>query len=250
MAQLIKEERFSDLEAMIAQFQALALRLRYSSIPVVAALRGRALGGGCELMMHCDAVVAAFESYPGLVEAGVGVIPAGGGCKEMAQRAFARAQYGDLMEWVQAYFKQIATASVAGSAQEAQSFAYLAETTDIVMNAHEVLYVALKKVSFLADSNYHPPIPKPFKVAGRAGHARLKTGLVNWLEGKFISEHDYFLANQLAEVMTGGDVDSGEYVNETWMLKLEREAFVRLCSTKKTQERIQYLLETGKPLRN
>lgn len=250
VASLIKAEDWGGLDAMIAQFQHVAMRLKYSPVPVVAALRGRALGGGCELMMHCDAVVAAFESYPGLVEAGVGVIPAGGGCKELAMRAAARASHSELMAFLQPLYEQVATAKVAGSAPEAQAMAYLRATDQWVMHSEEVLCTALAKVNYLLAANYKPPIPHRFPVAGREGKARFQVGLVNWLAGGFISEHDYFLANQLAEVITGGDVNEGTLVDEQWLLSLERKAFISLAKTEKTQARIAYLLETGKPLRN
>ncbi len=250
VAQLIQANNMKALDTMVAQFQQVAMRLKYSSIPTVAALRGRALGGGCELMMQCDTVVAAFESYPGLVEVGVGLIPAGGGCKEMAMRAAAKATSNDLMTHIRPYFEQIATAVVAGSAPEAQQRGYLKVTDTWVMHTREVLYAALARVNAMLAANYAPPMPTRFKVAGREGHAQLQVGLVNWLEGGFISQHDYFLANQLASVMCGGDIDPGNYVDEAWMLKLEREAFITLASTPLTQARIAYLLETGKPLRN
>jgi 3-hydroxyacyl-CoA dehydrogenase len=247
---LIQQKKLNALEQMIAQFQHLAMRLKYSFIPTIAALRGRALGGGCELMMHCAAVVAAFESYPGLVELGVGVIPAGGGCKEMALRASAQAKHGDLMTFIQPYFQQIATAQIAGSATEAFEMAYLKTSDTVVMHADEVLFAAMAKVKAMQAANYLPPIKSVFKVAGIEGHARLQSGLVNWLEGGFISKHDYFLANELAKVMCGGNLNQGTLVDETWMLQLEREAFIKLAETPLTQARIISLLETGKPLRN
>lgn len=250
VSKLIQENKMQDLEAMIAQFQQVAMRLKYSAIPTVAALRGRALGGGCELMMHCDAVVSAFESYPGLVEVGVGVIPAGGGCKEMAMRAAAHAQQADLMTYIQAYFQQIATAQVALSAPDAIQMGYLRSTDIFVMHADEVLYAALAKVLAMQAANYLPPLQKKFKIAGIEGHARLQSGLVNWLEGGFISQHDYFLANELATVLCGGTLNQGTLVDEEWVLKLEREAFIKLAATPLTQARISHLLETGKPLRN
>lgn len=227
------------------------LRLKYSSIPTVAALRGRALGGGCELMMHCDSIVAAFESYPGLVEAGVGVIPAGGGCKELAMRSAHHAQQADLLTFILPVFQQIATAKVAASAVEARNMGYLRAADSILMHADEVLYASLEKIKAMRAANYLPPMKKQrFKVAGIEGHARLQSGLVNWLEGGFISQHDYFLANELAKVLCGGDVNHGTLVDEQWMLKLEREAFIKLANTSLTQARISHLLETGKPLRN
>lgn len=246
---LIQENKMRALEEMIAQFQQLVLRLKYSSIPTVAALRGRALGGGCELMMHCGAVVAAFESYPGLVESGVGVIPAGGGCTEMAMRA-AELPHTDLMTVIQSYFQQMAMAQVATSAADARQMGYLRNTDNYVMHANEVLYAALAQVKLMHAENYLPPLRKQFQVAGIEGQARLQAGLVNWLEGGFISQHDYFLASELAKVLCGGNLNQGALVDEAWMLKLEREAFITLASTSLTQERISHVLETGKPLRN
>ncbi|RUR14677.1 3-hydroxyacyl-CoA dehydrogenase/enoyl-CoA hydratase family protein [Legionella septentrionalis] len=247
---LLQANKLQALDEMIAQFQCLAMRIKYSPIPVVAALRGRALGGGCELVMHCAATVAAFESYPGLVEVGAGLIPAGGGCKEMALRAAEEAKEADLFVFLKPYFEQIATGFVAGSATEAAERGYLKPQDVWVMNTNEVLYAALARVKYMQAVNYSPPLPVKFKVAGREGHARLQIGLVNWLEGGFISQHDYFLANHLARVLCGGDLNQGEQVDEAWMLKLEREAFIALAETSLTQARIKYLLETGKPLRN
>uniref|UniRef100_UPI000592E1F4 enoyl-CoA hydratase/isomerase family protein n=1 Tax=Legionella tunisiensis TaxID=1034944 RepID=UPI000592E1F4 len=224
--------------------------LKYCAIPTLAALRGRALGGGCELMMHCDAVVASFEAYPGLVEVGVGLIPAGGGCKEMVMRAAAKAQEADLMRFLQPYFQQIATAVVAGSAPEAKQCGYLREKDSWVMHHNEVLFAALAHIQAMQAANYQPPLKARFKVAGREGHARLQAGLVNWLEGNFISQHDYFIVNQLAYVLCGGDVNEGELVDEAWLLHLEKQAFMTLAATALSQDRISHLLETGKPLRN
>lgn len=250
VAALIQANKMDALDTMISQFQRIALRLKYCAIPTVAALRGRALGGGCELMMHCDAVIASFEAYPGLVEAGVGLIPAGGGCKEMAMRAAAKAQEADLVLFLQPYFQQIATAVVAGSAPEAKQRGYLREKDGWVMHHNEVLFAALAQIQAMQAVNYQPPLKTLFKVAGREGHARLQAGLVNWLEGGFISQHDYFLANQLAHVLCGGDVNEGELVDEAWLLHLEKQAFMTLAATSLSQARISHLLETGKPLRN
>lgn len=250
VAALIQANKMDALDSMIGQFQQIALRLKYCAIPTIAALRGRALGGGCELMMHCDAVIAAFEAYPGLVEAGVGLIPAGGGCKEMAMRAAAKAQETDLMPFLQPYFQQIATAVVAGSAPEAKQLGYLREKDSWVMHHNEVLFAALAQIQAMQAANYQPPLKKQFKIAGREGHARLQAGLVNWLEGGVISQHDYFLANQLAHVLCGGDINEGELVDEAWLLHLEKQAFMTLAATPLSQARISHLLETGKPLRN
>lgn len=250
VAELIKTNNMKALDTMISQFQRVAMRLKYSAIPTIAALRGRALGGGCELMMHCDGVVAAFESYPGLVEAGVGLIPAGGGCKELALRAAMKAQDADLLTFLQPYFQQVATAMVSGSAAEAVQRGYLRDKDCWVMHADEVLYAALAKVNAMQAANYQAPLQVRFKVAGREGHARFQAGLVNWLEGGFISKHDYFLTNQLAGVMCGGELNEGDMVDENWILNLEKQAFMTLVATAETQARIAHLLETGKPLRN
>lgn len=247
---LVQAKNMQGVEKMIEHFQHVAMRLKYCAIPTLAALRGRALGGGCELMMHCDAVVAAFESYPGLVEAGVGLIPAGGGSKEMALRAASQATEGDLMVFLQPLYQQVAMATVAASAADARQKSFLKPTDYWVMNSDEVLYAGLARVKAMLAANYHAPIPALFKVAGREGHAKLKTGLVNWLEGGFISQHDYFLSDKLAYIFCGGNVNQGELVSEDWVLKLEREAFMQLLETPQTQARIAHLLETGKPLRN
>lgn len=247
---LIQEKKFKAIEEMIAQFQQVALRFKYSTIPTIAALRGRALGGGCELMMQCSAVVAAFESYPGLVEMGVGLIPAGGGCKEMAMRAAEQVTQGDLLPVLQSYFQQIAMAQVAGSATEAKQMGYLRNTDHNIMHVDEVLYAALAKIKLMNAENYLPPLAKSFRVAGIEGQARLQAGLVNWLEGGFMSQHDYFMATELSKVLCGGNLNQGTLVDEAWLLKLERDAFVTLTATPLTEARISHLLETGKPLRN
>ncbi|WP_131781733.1 3-hydroxyacyl-CoA dehydrogenase/enoyl-CoA hydratase family protein [Legionella gresilensis] len=250
VASLVQAGKIAAVEEMIESFQRAVMRLKYCSVPTIAALRGRALGGGCELMMHCHRIIAAFESYPGLVEVGVGLIPAGGGCKELALRAAFAAGKADLMTFIQPYFEQTATATVASSAPDALEKGFLQPGDFWVMHSEEVLYAALAEIKALAARNYQAPLKRQFKVAGREGHAKLEAGLVNWLEGGFISQHDYYLANLLAEVMCGGDVYQGTIVDEQWLLNLERRAFIELLETPLTQARIAHLLETGKPLRN
>lgn len=246
----IERGQMSGLSQMVSDFQEALLCLKYSTIPVISALRGRALGGGCELLMQTDAVVAAFESYPGLVEAGVGLIPAGGGSKEFAMRA-ARASVGtDIMPHLQPYFEMLAMAVVAGSAPDARAKGFLRVKDTCMMHAGEVLYAAFHRILAMQAANYAPPMPERFKVAGREGCAQLKGLLVNYEAGGFISQHDAFLASELAYVMTGGNLDSGTEVDEHWILRLEREAFMRLAETPLTQARIRHMLETGKPLRN
>ncbi len=250
VSELIKTGQFKALETMIHHFQQTLLRFKYSSIPVVSALRGRALGGGCELMMQSDRVVAAFESYVGLVEIGVGLLPAGGGCKEFALRASTSGDLTETSRLIRIYFEQIATAVVSTSATDAARRGFLKPSDHVMMHTDEVLYGAVQMIQLLTELNYVPPIETSFQAAGRETHAQLQAGLVNWLEGHFISEYDYFLANKIAYVLCGGDVYQGELINESWLLKLELEAFLELAENALTQARIRHLLETGKPLRN
>lgn len=237
-------------EALIKDFQKCSMRLRYSLIPTVAAVRGRALGGGCELPLHCDRVVAAYETYMGLVEIGVGLLPAGGGTKEFALRAAQESKTKDVLPNLIPYFKQIAMAEVIGSAEEGFAKHFFRRGDVTVMNANEILFVAKQQVQALAASGYRPMLPSLFPVAGKEGIATLQMQLVNMREGGFISDYDYFLATKIAEVICGGNIESGSLVTEEWLLRLELDTFIELLSQEKTQQRIKYLLETGKPLRN
>ena len=249
MLPIVMSGDWKAVDKAIDQFQQTALRLRYSRVPVVAAVQGYAFGGGCEFIMHCDRVVAARESYIGLVESGIGLLPAGGGCKEFALRA---AQHGgDLLQALTGPFTAIAMAKVGNSAYEAQQIGYLREADVIIANVYELLYVARLQAQALAGAGYRPPLPPaPFPVAGRAGAASIKGQLLNQREGHFISEHDFLVTSSIADVITGGDVDSGTLVDENWLLRLEREAFLRLLGHPKSQERIVSMLTTGKPVRN
>lgn len=240
---------FAAIEAAVKQFQDAAMRLRYSQIPTVAAIQGFAFGGGCEFVLHCDQVVAALESYIGLVEVGVGLIPAGGGSKEFALRA-ADASQGDLLAALKGRYMNIATANVATSALEAKEQGYLKDDAVVVFNAYETLFVALSQARALAEAGYRPAQPRRFRVAGRPGAASIQGQLVNMKEGGFISEYDFYIGSRIAWVMTGGDVDEGTLVDEQWMLDLERQVFVSLLQQEKTLERIENMLATGKPLRN
>ena len=240
---------FAAIEATVKQFQDTAMRLRYSRIPTVAAIQGFAFGGGCEFVMHCNQVVAALESYIGLVEVGVGLIPAGGGTKEFALRA-ARASQGDLLAALKERYLNLAMAKVATSALEAKETGHLQDHAVVVFNTYETLYVALSEARAMADAGYRPEVPQTFKVAGRPGAASIKGQLVNMKEGGFISEYDFYLGSQIAWVMTGGDVDENTVVDEQWILDLERKVFVGLLQQEKTLERIENMLATGKPLRN
>lgn len=237
------------IEQVIADFQNTAMRLRYSRIPVVSAVQGYAFGGGCEFVLHSDRVVAALESYIGLVEVGVGLIPSGGGTKEFALRA-AHASQGDLLAALKDRYMNIAMAKVATSALEAKELGFLRESDVVVFNSYELLHVAASEARAMAEAGYRPALPQKFKVAGRPGAASIKGQLVNMKEGGFISEYDYFIGSQIADVMTGGDVDEGTVVDEQWILDLERKVFVDLLKEEKTQARIENMLSTGKPLRN
>ncbi|MFI4885544.1 MAG: 3-hydroxyacyl-CoA dehydrogenase/enoyl-CoA hydratase family protein [Steroidobacterales bacterium] len=238
------------IEGIISLFQRTSMHLRYSAVPTVAATQGYVFGGGCEFAMHCDRVVAALESYVGLVEAGVGLLPAGGGCKELALRA-ARESKGDPFASLKDYYMLVATAKAAGSGIEAQDLGYLRPSDIVVLNSGELLHVAKQQALALYEAGYRPPVAgRRFAVAGRAGAASIKGQLVNMLEGHFISEYDFEIGARIAEVMTGGDVEPGTEVDEEWLLALERRHFLELLRSPKTQERIAHTLATGKPLRN
>ena len=237
------------LKEVIKQLQQVFMRFKHGSVPTIAAVNGMALGGGCELLLHCDRVVASLESYIGLVEIGVGVLPAGGGCKEMALRAARDAKGNDVFPFVAKYFENIAKANVATSAVEAKEFGYLRDADRIVMNPNEVLAVAHSEAKALANA-YTPPWREPIKVAGDGGRATIQAQLLNYLEGEFISAHDYHVANRIAEVMTGGAVPPNTMVTDEWLLSLEADNFIALMKMKKTQDRIEHMLKKGKPLRN
>jgi 3-hydroxyacyl-CoA dehydrogenase len=251
MAPAVMTGQFGAVEAGVEQFQQTALALRSSNVPTVAAVQGMALGGGCEFAMHCSRVVAAFESYIGLVEAGVGLVPAGGGLKELALRACADAKGGDPFPFVQRLFQTVANAQTSGNAVQAVDYGFLRPSDRIVMHPQEVLFVAQSEARALYEGGYRPPLPTlPVKVCGRAGLATLEMLMVNLLAGGFISQHDFEIGKRIAMVLCGGEVDSGALVDEAWLLRLERRAFIELLKTEKTQARLKHRLETGKPLRN
>jgi 3-hydroxyacyl-CoA dehydrogenase len=236
---------------VVEKFQIISQRLKYSQVPTIAAVDGLVLGGGCEFAIHCTRLVATLESYIGLVEVGVGLLPAGGGCKEMAQRAAAEAKGGDIFPFLKRYFQQIAMGEVAKSAEMARDMGYLKPTDRIVMNRFELLHVAKEEARALNATAYRPPLHnRQIPVAGRTGIATFKASMVNMLEGGFISEHDYNIGCRVAEIMCGGDVETSSLVDEQWMLDLERKHFMELIATDKTRERVEYMLKNGKPLRN
>jgi 3-hydroxyacyl-CoA dehydrogenase len=239
------------VEAVVAKFQQVSMRLKYSLVPTIAAIDGLALGGGCEFSIHCTRIVASLESYIGLVEVGVGLLPAGGGCKEMAQLAAAEARGGDIFAVLKRYFQQIAMGEVGKSAEMARDMGYLRQSDRIVLNRFEVLHIAKEEARALNATAYRPPLhQRQIAVAGRPGIATFKASMINMLEGGFISEHDYNIGCRVAETMCGGDVEANSLVDETWLLDLERKNFMELLATEKTQARIEHMLKSGKPLRN
>ena len=250
---LAVEQEFDDLNFAVKSFQDSMMRVRYSSIPVVVAPHGMTLGGGCELSLHADSVVAAAESYMGLVEFGVGVIPAGGGTKELTKRAAEDFHKGDVeLNRLQECFMTIAMAKVSTSAHEAMELQILQEHKDIiVVNKNRQIAIAKQQVQLLAENGYTKPIPKKnIKVLGKQALGAFIVGIDGMKQGGYISDHDKKIALKLGNVMAGGDLSEASFVSEQYLLDLEREAFLSLCGEKKTLERIQHMLQTGKPLRN
>ncbi len=249
---LLQAGKVDAFEAMVANFQATSQRIKYSLVPVVAAVRGLALGGGCEFQMHSARTVAHLESYIGLVEAGVGLLPAGGGLKEFAVRASdAAGPNGDVFAELKGWFESVAMAKVSTSAVEAKELGLLRAQDKVVFHAHELLHIAKAEARGLAETGYRPPLPaRRIRVAGDVGISTFRMLLENMLEGRFISEYDYEIATRIATVVSGGDVDRNAVVDEDWLLRLERQHFVELAQQEKTQARIAHMLKTGKPLRN
>ena len=242
------------VEPFVKKFQDTAMRIKYAQVPVVAAVAGLALGGGCETLLHCAHRVAHLESYIGLVELGVGLVPAGGGMKEAALRASqAAGKYGfsNLTEFVKPWFQNIAMANVAKSARDAQSIGYLLPTDTIVFNIHELLFVAKEQALALNKSGYRPPLAAAnITAAGPSVQATLQSMIVNMRDGGYISAYDAELATRVANTLSAGGVEAGVMVDEAWLLKLEREHFINALGNPKTQERIMGMLSTGKPVRN
>jgi len=249
---LLQAGDVAGFERMVANFQVTSQRIKYSLVPVVAAVRGLALGGGCEFQMHSARTVAHLESYVGLVEAGVGLLPAGGGLKELAVRAsHAAGPGGDVFAQLKPAFEAVAMAKASTSAIEAKDLGLLRASDVVAFNTHELLHIARQQALAMAESGYRPPLPaRRIAVAGSVGIATFKMLLVNMLEGRFISPHDFDIATRIATVLCGGEVDRGSLVDEEWLLELERLHFVALAQMPKTQERIAHMLKTGKPLRN
>ena len=233
--------------------QAVMLKLRYASIPVVSAVRGLALGGGCEMAVYSAKRVAAMESYIGLVEVGVGLVPGAGGLTYIARRAaenMAKSSNKDVLPFLTEGFTAAAMASVGASALDSRRLGYLLDSDVIVANKDELLFVALNEARALHASGYRPPLRRLFPVAGRNGLATIKGQLVNMRDGGFISAHDFHISSLIAGVVCGGDVDAGTLVSEEYLMTLERKAFCALLEHPKTQDRIMGMMSTGKPLRN
>lgn len=246
------EQDWDDLNMAIAYFQKSMMRVRYSSIPVVVAPHGMTLGGGCEMTMHADKVVAAAETYIGLVETGVGVIPGGGGTKEFAIRTSKEFHSDDVKNnRLRDAFMNIAMGKVATSAYEAYDMGILENHKDIVVvNKNTQILEAKKVAKLMAEKGYTQPIQQKVKVLGKDALGMFYVGTDQMVAGNFISEHDKLIADKLANVLVGGNLSEPTVVTEQYLLNLERETFLQLCGERKTLERIQYMLQNGKPLRN
>ncbi len=249
-----QEEEWDDINMMIHAFQQANMRLRYSSKPVVAAPYGLSLGGGCEIPLHCDRVRAAGETYMGLVEVGVGLLPGGGGTKEMTLRAMDLAKKtpdADPLVFLKKTFETIAMGKVATSAQEAKSFGFLRDSDAISMNGDRLIADAKQEILNLAAAGYTQPVQRTDIYAmGEAGMSAFKIALHQMKQGGFVSEHDCKIALKIAKILCGGELNHASQVSEKYLLDLEREGFLSLCGERKTQERIAAMLKTGKPLRN
>jgi 3-hydroxyacyl-CoA dehydrogenase len=256
----IQEEEWDDVDMMIRQFQGMTQLIKFSPKPVVAAPFGMALGGGCEVSLHAPVRQPHAELYMGLVEVGVGLLPGGGGCKEMTVRAIdaatsirpeGRGESVEMMEAMKKAFEAIATAKVSTSAYEARNLGFLNKGDDITMNRERVLADAKARALEMVKVGYKPPVPRTdLPAPGENILATLKLGVHLMRQGEFITEYEVKIGNKVAEVLCGGAVSPGTPVSEQYLLDLEREGFKSLCGEKKTQERIQYTLKTGKPLRN
>jgi 3-hydroxyacyl-CoA dehydrogenase len=248
-----QEEEWDDIHFAVRQFQRVNMAIKYAPRPVVVAPHGMSLGGGCEIPLHGARIHAAAETYIGLVEMGVGLIPGGGGTKEMMIRANEHAASGEDMDLLHAYkpvFQTISTARVATSAEEAKSLGILRRSDLIAMNRDRLVADAKETALGLARTGYHPPAPAQIRVLGEELLAAAKLAIHTMLRGAYISDYDAVVARKLANIIAGGALTSAQLVSEQYILDLEREAFVSLCGERKTQERIAHTLKTGKPLRN
>jgi 3-hydroxyacyl-CoA dehydrogenase len=256
----VREEEWDDVDLAIKQFQGMTQAIKFCSRPVVTASFGMTLGGGCEINLHSAARQPYAETYMGLVEVGVGLLPGGGGCKEMLLRALenaravrpdGRAESVEVVEGLKRAFEIVATAKVSTSAAEARGFGFLSEGDLVTMNRERLLSDAKERALELARAGYKAPVPRSdIPAPGESVLATLKLGLHIMRQADYISDHDKKVGTKVAEILCGGNVTPGTPVSEQYLLDLEREGFKSLCGEKKTQERIQYTLKTGKPLRN
>ena len=248
----VADGKWSRIDDLIGYSQEIYMRNKYSYKPVVIAPFGMVLGGGCEITMHGSAVQAYGESYMGLVELGVGLVPAGGGVKEMTMRAMQRFENTEafLFDSLSPYLQNIATAKVSSSAKEAAGLGYLKKSDEISFNRDLLVSDAKRKVLELAGKNYAPPIRRAFPAPGINGNAAASMYAMILRDSKMISDYDMELIKRLVFIMTGGGVSKGMMINEDYLLQLEREVFIELCKEPKTQQRMKHMLETGKPLRN
>lgn len=250
---LAQNQDWKMLDATVNKMQSIEKRMRYFPKPVVVAPAGYTLGGGAEVTMHASRVVAYAELYTGLVEVGMGLIPAGGGTKEMMRRVLnpaMRTPGVEVLPLLQRLFEQIGMAKVATSAEEARQLGILSPCDRVVLNRGHLLGEAKKEVLHMVSTGFHPPIPEKIYAAGREGLAAMKVGIFTFKEGGYITAHEAVIGNRLANVLTGGDLSRPAWVEEQYILDLEREAFLSLCGEQKTQERIWHFLQKGKPLRN
>ncbi len=250
---MAESAEWEKIDEVAKQLQDFTMQLRYSQKPIVIAPFGYTLGGGCEVSMAGSRVVAHAESYVGLVEVGIGVIPAGGGCKEMLRRVVAPAMQtpnADVLPFLQRVFETIGTAKVATSAHEAQQMGFFANDTRIVMNRDHLISEAKKTVLDMVAENYQAPARAKIYAAGERALAAIRIAIYSMVSGKYISEYDAKIGEKLAHVLCGGKLTAPAWVDEQYILDLEREAFISLCGEEKTRERISHFVNTGKPLRN
>jgi 3-hydroxyacyl-CoA dehydrogenase len=241
------------VRSLVGRLQSTMLRMKYAPRPVVAAPKGMTLGGGMEIALHAAAVCAHAETYMGLVEAGVGLVPGAGGCKELLCRAmegYTPRDKASILPAVKKLWKNVAVATVSAGAFEAVDIGYLRRTDAVLMNADRLLDIAKARVLSLAAEGYRPPAKRGIPVLGDFGRAAILFDLRAMQDGGFVSRHDALVAGKIAYVLTGGGVPAGAAVSEEYLLELEKEAFVALCGEEKTLRRIVHMLAAGKPLRN
>lgn len=249
----LKSDDFGRIKDAVVNFQRVAVGLRYQPFPVIGAVSGRCFGGGVEFMMHCDKVVAHHELYCGLVELGVGLIPAGGGTKELLFRAMEKVKEeedADPLPYLKDAFKTIGMAKVSDGAPKAKKLSYLRDTDMIVMHRDLLLATAKQQARAMADAGYRPPAEPKIKLLGQTGKSVLDVTVYIMTEAKWASPYDKVLAGKVAGIMTGGDLSESQEVTESYVLKLEREAILECFKDERTHKRMEHMLKTGKPLRN